>query len=174
MGVDSKPGLDLKWVSLITLVLQNTSIVLVMRYSRSASDDLYIASTAVVMGEFVKLFASLVIYIYEEIKEKKTMSLRKIYMDVFGSQSDWLKMTVPAILYFIQNNLQYNAITLVSIHKPLINIFGLCDSWTVMEAYFDTTTCLDGRCHVLCLVSNQNPDYCIFCCDDAEQENLFY
>jgi UDP-sugar transporter A1/2/3 len=120
MGV-AQTGIDLKWVSLITLVLQNTSIVLVMRYSRSASDDLYIASTAVVMGEFVKLFASLVIYLYEEIKDKRTMSLRRLYLDVFGSQSDWLKMTVPAILYFIQNNLQYNAITLVSFPARFIN-----------------------------------------------------
>ena len=167
MGVDSKPGLDLKWVSLITLVLQNTSIVLVMRYSRSASDELYIASTAVLMGEFVKLFASLMIYIYEEIKEKKTMSLRKIYMDVFGSQSDWLKMTVPAIRYFIQKTLQYNAITLVSLFFKHCS-FGFA---TFNEKKLISSS-KDGRCHVLCLIPNQNPDHCLFRRHDAEQKNI--
>jgi UDP-sugar transporter A1/2/3 len=33
--------------------------------------------------------------------------------DLFGSDSNWLWMTVPAVLYFIQNNLQYHAVSLL-------------------------------------------------------------
>ena len=32
---------------------------------------------------------------------------------MFGPESDWYKLTVPAVLYFVQNNLQYIAVTLL-------------------------------------------------------------
>lgn len=41
------------------------------------------------------------------------MTISKVTADLFGPTSDWIKMTVPAILYLIQNNLQYIAVTLL-------------------------------------------------------------
>lgn len=49
----------IKYVSLGALVLQTTSLVLTMRYSRTLKDDgpRYLASSAVVSAEVLKIFA---------------------------------------------------------------------------------------------------------------------
>ena len=64
-------GMPLKYLSLVILILQNTSLVLMMRYSRTANDDpkvknngLYISSTAVVMIELVKIITCVVLLYY--------------------------------------------------------------------------------------------------------------
>ena len=105
--------MNLKWISLVTLVLQNSSLVLVMRYSRTLSSS-YLASTAVVCAELIKLTLSLGLYWTEETSKKgASMSLKRLWSDVFGPDSQWKYMTVPAILYFVQNNLQYHAVSMV-------------------------------------------------------------
>ncbi|KAJ3313852.1 hypothetical protein HDV04_001413 [Boothiomyces sp. JEL0838] len=103
-------GIELKWISLITLVVQNSVLVIVMRYSRTIPGPRYNTATAVVVSEFIKLIASLIIHIREESRIKK-ITLQSIFMDIFGPTSGWMAMTVPAILYFIQNNLQYVAVS---------------------------------------------------------------
>jgi UDP-sugar transporter A1/2/3 len=42
-----------KWISLIALVLQTTSLVLLLRYSRTMKSERYL-STAIVTAEFIK------------------------------------------------------------------------------------------------------------------------
>ncbi len=109
-------GIDFKYISLLILVVQNSALVLVMRYSRTHSTATvpYLASTAVVMSELLKLVLSLALYILEESREKSYSSiLSGLSRDLFGRKSSWEKMTVPAILYFIQNNLQYFAVSMV-------------------------------------------------------------
>eukprot|EP01088_Endostelium_zonatum_P012762 TRINITY_DN2702_c0_g1_i1.p1 TRINITY_DN2702_c0_g1~~TRINITY_DN2702_c0_g1_i1.p1 ORF type:complete len:100 (-),score=24.35 TRINITY_DN2702_c0_g1_i1:202-501(-) len=49
---------NLKYISLLVLVVQNSSLALMMRASRTNS-VLYFATTAVVLSEFVKLVASI-------------------------------------------------------------------------------------------------------------------
>ena len=43
-----------KWVSLVALVLQTTSLVLLLRYSRTMKAERYLSSTAIVSAEFIK------------------------------------------------------------------------------------------------------------------------
>lgn len=52
----------LKWVALGALVIQNSALVLTMRYSRTIvpKDELYISSTVVIVGEVVKLMLATV------------------------------------------------------------------------------------------------------------------
>ncbi|KAJ3032265.1 hypothetical protein HDV00_007721 [Rhizophlyctis rosea] len=107
-------GFPLKYVSLFTLVIQNSALALVLRYSQKngvSPDGKYLASTAVVTSECIKLLTCLFIHIREELQKPGSArySLGNLYTDIFGPNSDWLKMTVPAVLYFIQNNLQYLA-----------------------------------------------------------------
>ena len=109
---DSIFGIQLKYVSLLTLVIQNSCLVLVMRYSRTLKGPQYITSTAVVMAELMKFVVSLIIYVRTESKSRK-MSIATTMRDIFGVGSEWMPMTVPAILYFIQNNLQYVAVSLL-------------------------------------------------------------
>ncbi len=119
--------MDLKWVSLATLVIQNSSLVLVMRYSRTISNSHYLASTAVVMAEFLKLCLSVLLYAHEMQTAKKHLSASVLWEEIFGETSNWKLMTVPAILYFIQNNLQYHAVSMVNkyyfiTHRKLFNV----------------------------------------------------
>ncbi|TPX63049.1 hypothetical protein SpCBS45565_g06886 [Spizellomyces sp. 'palustris'] len=83
-----------------------------MSYSRKEkppSELSYLVSTAVVMSEFIKLVVCVAVYAKEE-QALGRLSLRKVLKDLFGRDSHWKKMTVPAVLYFIQNNLQYVAV----------------------------------------------------------------
>jgi UDP-sugar transporter A1/2/3 len=58
---DSKQKL-LKYVSLFLLVLHTTSMVVVVRYSRTIeAKERYLSSTAVFFGEIMKLLASIVL-----------------------------------------------------------------------------------------------------------------
>lgn len=58
--------IPLKYVSLITLTLQNTTQVLVMKYSRLQPGDKYITSIAVAVHELLKLISCLIIITYQE------------------------------------------------------------------------------------------------------------
>uniref|UniRef100_A0A1L8DEJ1 Putative udp-galactose transporter n=1 Tax=Nyssomyia neivai TaxID=330878 RepID=A0A1L8DEJ1_9DIPT len=96
----------LKYVSLITLTLQNAILGLSMRYSRTRPGDLFLSSTAVVMSEVVKLLTCLVLVFLEEGKDftKFKSALHRI---IIKQPIDTLKVCVPSFVYIIQNNLLY-------------------------------------------------------------------
>lgn len=79
------------------------------RYRKLTAGPQYLPQSAVVMSELIKFIICVVIYILEERKLHK-ITLAKLSEDF---QRDWLKMTVPAVLYLIQNNLQYIAVSLL-------------------------------------------------------------
>ncbi|KAJ3047701.1 hypothetical protein HK102_012858, partial [Quaeritorhiza haematococci] len=87
------------------------TLVLVMRYARTLPGPRFLASTAVVLSELIKLSVSLFVHLRNERRTKSRILVNKVRDDLFGSQSQWEKMLVPAVLYFIQNNLQYVAVT---------------------------------------------------------------
>lgn len=105
-------GLNIKYLSLITLVFQNSLLVLIMRYSRTLPGPPFRASVAVAASEIIKFSISLLIYI-RDLRKTKQITPSLIAQEIFGVNSGWLKMTVPAILYLVQNNLQYIAVTLL-------------------------------------------------------------
>ena len=60
--------LFLKYLSLLVLTIQTTTLVMILRYSRINFDENegnYISSTAIVCSEFIKLIVSLLILSYE-------------------------------------------------------------------------------------------------------------
>jgi len=100
--------IDIKWISLIVLVFQNTLLVFVMRYSKTLPDE-YLSSTAVVCSETLKFLISIVIHCIYRIYEvsPQTYSIKMLLNELFGKKSDCIKIMIPAVLYLIQNNLQY-------------------------------------------------------------------
>ncbi|TFK42507.1 nucleotide-sugar transporter-domain-containing protein [Crucibulum laeve] len=118
-AVPSLCGIPLKYISLITLAVQNSALTIIMHYSRvsTPSSRAYSAATAVLMNEILKGLISLVIafvridtgYPHDMVQAPSSIltRLRKLSRDVF-SQDCW-KLSIPAILYVIQNNLQYVA-----------------------------------------------------------------
>ncbi|GAB0099405.1 UDP-N-acetylglucosamine transporter [Sergentomyia squamirostris] len=96
----------LKYVSLITLTLQNAILGLSMRYSRTRDGDLFLSSTAVVMSEVVKLLTCLVLVFLEEGKDL-TRFKGALHRTIVKQPIDTLKVCVPSVVYIVQNNLLY-------------------------------------------------------------------
>ncbi|KAF9454563.1 nucleotide-sugar transporter [Macrolepiota fuliginosa MF-IS2] len=127
-AVPSLWGVPLKYISLVTLAVQNSALTLIMHYSRvsTPSSRMYSAATAVLMNEILKGLISLVIAFtrldaghasmydmaqapYPVGSRSLVSRIRRLWRDVFSP--DCWKLSIPAILYVIQNNLQYVAAT---------------------------------------------------------------
>lgn len=97
-----------KLVALGILVLQNCSLILLLRYSRIEGDisTRYTSSTAVLTSEFLKFLLSLIFVYYENFR--RNISISQSNYDIFiASRIEILKISIPAGLYVVQNNLQY-------------------------------------------------------------------
>lgn len=101
--------LGIKTWSLIILTVQNTSVILTMRYTRTLPGDMYFASTAVMITEVVKVFTSMAILLGE--KQSVAEWLKFLYSNTIGHPLDMVKMLVPACIYTVQNNLLYVAVS---------------------------------------------------------------
>lgn len=100
---------NLKYISLLTLTIQNASLILTIRYSRTLPGDMYIATTAVVFAEVLKVLACLLIILAQKRSFPDFFDL--LYSSIIGQPWDTLKLSVPALIYTVQNNLQYTAIS---------------------------------------------------------------
>ncbi|KAM0716551.1 hypothetical protein Q7P37_007996 [Cladosporium fusiforme] len=106
-----------KIASLTVLAFQNSALILVMHYSRimpPVNGQRYYASTAVFLNEILKLAISLTMALYEIMTNPQTTQATTM-MDIFQELADavfagdgW-KMAIPAVLYTLQNSLQYIA-----------------------------------------------------------------
>lgn len=127
-------GFPIKYWALIILVIQNSSLVMLMRYSLTVSIDqkeplekldpnapkTYISSTAVVIMEALKILASTGILLYMSLDQYKRRSYSfveftgkffdAIKIEVFDPNRYWIKMIVPSGIYALQNNLLYVAL----------------------------------------------------------------
>ena len=87
-----------------------------MHYSRIMTppgDHRYFASTAVLLGEVIKLAISLTFAIHEASRSLAPQTpvpvlLEQIYNGVFSG--DGWKLAIPALLYTLENTLQYVAL----------------------------------------------------------------
>lgn len=98
-------------MSLVVLVLQNTALVLSLRYSRVSKekDELFFTSTVVVLAEVLKLVTCLVIILVQVGSFQKYAA--HMYEGIFVNWVDTVKMSVPAILFMVQTNLLFFAIS---------------------------------------------------------------
>ncbi|KAG0277983.1 hypothetical protein BGZ95_004976 [Linnemannia exigua] len=105
-------GVSMKHLSLLVLLFQNSTLVLMMRYSRVNVDPdqpMYLASTAVFFAELIKLLACVFVLAYKTKSIPRTLYiLRK---DIIDQPHEILKMLVPSGLYALQNNLLYVALS---------------------------------------------------------------
>ncbi|KAK5132737.1 hypothetical protein LTR08_008703 [Meristemomyces frigidus] len=112
-------GVPMKHISLVTLVFQNSLLILVLHYSRVmpvVNGQRYYTSTAVFLNEVMKLAFSLTMALYEIVTDPRapdtstaTGLFGELGRAVFTGDS-W-KVAVPAMLYTLQNTLQYIGIS---------------------------------------------------------------
>ena len=100
-------NLSPKWLSFCFLIIQSSAVALVLRKSRIVNyPDSYLASTAVLLSEILKFLVCFVVQLCRD-----GYNLKQVKYNFFGQESQPLKMLVPAALYFVQNIVQYQAIT---------------------------------------------------------------
>ena len=103
-------GVPIKYVSLLVLVVQNSALILSMRYSRVQPGPRYLSSTAVVVSELLKLIICLYVHLREQhLPSRKSAlpqygesarseyGLNQLVNDVFSARSGFLKVMVPAV-----------------------------------------------------------------------------
>jgi solute carrier family 35 (UDP-sugar transporter), member A1/2/3 len=113
-GTSSNPEnathIIIKYSALLLLIAQMVGLVLLMRYSRTHRDPnqpLYLASTAVFIMEIMKCVICVLVIAYQT----GTTFVREIVFHTVGSPGEILKLCVPSLLYTVQNNLLYLALT---------------------------------------------------------------
>lgn len=103
----------LKYVSLAVLVVQTTTLVLILRYSRTAptsgSEPRYISSTAIVSSETLKIFICILLIFKEEGSIRDLFDV--LWEEIVQSPMETFKLLIPATLYTIQNNLLFMALS---------------------------------------------------------------
>ncbi|KAB5567202.1 hypothetical protein PHYPO_G00230080 [Pangasianodon hypophthalmus] len=100
----------LKYISLTVLVIQNASLILSIRYVRTLPGDRFFATSAVVMAEVLKVFTCLIIILFQKRGNIRDF-VALLYDSIVVQYWDTLKLAVPSLIYTLQNNLQYVAIS---------------------------------------------------------------
>ena len=109
------------------LTVQNAVLIISMRYSRTVGGSMFIATTAVVLSETLKLVTCLTIIFFQ--KGSFGEYSQHLYESIVVNWQDTLKMSVPAIVYALQNNLQYVAVSNLGaavFQVYLIKPYGRC------------------------------------------------
>uniref|UniRef100_A0A8C5N1I2 Solute carrier family 35 member A2 n=1 Tax=Leptobrachium leishanense TaxID=445787 RepID=A0A8C5N1I2_9ANUR len=100
----------LKYVSLAVLVVQNASLILSIRYARTLPGEKFFTTTAVVMAEVLKGMTCLLLILAQKRGNVKELVMF-LYESIIVQYMDTLKLAVPSLIYTLQNNLQYVAIS---------------------------------------------------------------
>ncbi|XP_046708685.1 solute carrier family 35 member A3b isoform X2 [Silurus meridionalis] len=102
----------LKFTALGVLVLQTTSLVLTMRYSRTLSSEgpKYLASSAVVFSEILKLLTSTMLVFHSSSFSVRGLN-QVLKEEIIDKPLDTMKLAIPSGIYTLQNNLLYVALS---------------------------------------------------------------
>ncbi|KAG8627847.1 hypothetical protein KVT40_003720 [Elsinoe batatas] len=109
-------GVSMKHLTLLLLTFQNSALILIMHYSRvmpPVGGHRYFTSTAVLLNEVIKLGISLTMALSETSKTVSASTpATTLFAELFGQifTGDSWKLAVPAMLYTLQNSLQYIAV----------------------------------------------------------------
>ena len=104
---------SLKMILLVILVMQNSSMVLLVKASRNTQDEVYFASTVIFFAEAFKCLLCHSILFIQHISKKEENTIlhfcEYIKKDIWNTSWQNMKILVPAVLYVIQNNLLFIA-----------------------------------------------------------------
>ena len=111
----------------VVLTLQATCYFSLLRYSRTRSNKMYFTSTAVFLAEVVKLFTTLVVIFFQcgNVKAFTSYLIDNLFVDHKAT----FRLSVPSLLYVVQNNLVYIAMT--HLESTTFQVM-----WTILFCYF--------------------------------------
>uniref|UniRef100_A0AC35UBE9 UDP-N-acetylglucosamine transporter n=1 Tax=Rhabditophanes sp. KR3021 TaxID=114890 RepID=A0AC35UBE9_9BILA len=99
-----------KYGGLILLCIQQTSMPLMARSSRDRDPkDVFFTTVNVFMMDVLKMITCIIVLTLS--KKSFTKFCQKTYQTVFGDWKETLKLGVPSVIYVLQNNLYYIALT---------------------------------------------------------------
>ncbi|CAF4198490.1 unnamed protein product, partial [Adineta steineri] len=98
------------WISLLVLVCQTTSLVLLLRYSRTVNSEKYLPSTAIMIAEFLKGIVCIFL-VWLETDRSINRVVLVINKEIYNKPYDTMKLAIPSGLYAIQNNLLFIALS---------------------------------------------------------------
>uniref|UniRef100_A0A3P9ALZ4 Solute carrier family 35 member A3a n=1 Tax=Esox lucius TaxID=8010 RepID=A0A3P9ALZ4_ESOLU len=108
----SRFSFGLEYLSLGILVLQTTSLVLTMRYSRTLQGEgpRYLASSAVVSAELLKIITCMLLVFHDHRFSMRALN-RVLKEEILNKPLETLKLAIPSGIYTLQNNLLYVALS---------------------------------------------------------------
>ncbi|KAK9531362.1 hypothetical protein VZT92_010791 [Zoarces viviparus] len=98
-----------KLYCLTVMTLVAATYIVTLRYTRTISTDLYFSTTAVCIAEVVKLILSLGMLSKET--GSPTRLKNALVEHIFCSPKELLKLSVPSVVYAIQNNMAFVALS---------------------------------------------------------------
>ena len=110
-------SLSPKWIALVALILQNSGLAILMRYTFifvQPGAEKYLSSTAVLSAEILKLVISLSLCFIVDCNMCYKTMFATLHNEFIGNRSDWIKLMVPSVLYTLQNSLQYFSMSRLS------------------------------------------------------------
>mmetsp|Transcript_5789 Transcript_5789/g.11768 ORF Transcript_5789/g.11768 Transcript_5789/m.11768 type:complete len:414 (+) Transcript_5789:68-1309(+) len=107
---------------LFMMTAQNSSVVLVSRYTRAgvSDEDLYVINDLVMVTEIAKLVLAAAL----EHNGTNGQLVRSIKENIIDRPYDFLRILIPSLLYLVQNSLLYVAIS--NLTAPLFQVTYQC------------------------------------------------
>lgn len=106
---DQTRNFPLKLALFLFLAIQIAAYFLLVRYTRTREGNMYFTSTAVFLTELLKLLISLLVVLVQ--LGNFSQFLQFIDSEIIRKPMDLARLMVPSVLYMIQNNLLYVAMT---------------------------------------------------------------
>ncbi|KAM4772161.1 CMP-sialic acid transporter [Rhinophrynus dorsalis] len=109
MAAKVNVSLLFKLYCLMVMTLIAATYTVALRYTRTVTTEMYFSTTAVCVTEFIKLLLSVCIL----AKETGSVSrlLTSLKENVLGSPIEMLKLSVPSLVYALQNNMAFVALS---------------------------------------------------------------
>lgn len=89
-------------IALVILAIQNSELILLMKYSTTLSGPKYLASTAVLLSEIFKFIICIFLVLWQKYSSNKSISIEKMITRLFGNNSNILQLAIPGYFNLIK------------------------------------------------------------------------
>ena len=117
-GAGSKNEQMFRLFLLFMMTAQNSSVVLVSRYTRAgvADEDLFVINDLVMVTEFGKMILAAAL----EYNATNGQLMKSVKDNIIDRPLDFLRILIPSLLYLVQNSVLYIAIS--NLTAPLFQV----------------------------------------------------